>query len=66
MEAEGQVPWSLDVACVIGPDSQEMVPGLMLLSSTDVASGAIILFQLMVIRDRNRKRGISETLRKTY
>lgn len=46
MEAEGQVPWSLDVACVIGPDSQEMVPGLMLLSSTDVASGVIIFIPI--------------------
>lgn len=41
-----------------------MVPGLTVLSSTDVASGARILFQLMLIRDKNRKRGISETLQK--
>lgn len=66
MEAEGQVPESLDAASGIWPDSQEIVPGLMRLSSTDVASEARIFFQLMEIRDRNRKRGISDTILKTY
>lgn len=43
-----------------------MVPGLMLLSSTDVATGARLLFQLMVIRDRNRKRNISEIVQNPH
>lgn len=66
VKTQGQVPWSLDLSCVIWPDRQKMVLGTMLLSSTDEATGARILSQLMVIRDRNRKRSISETFQKPH
>jgi len=64
VKAQGQVPWSLDVVCVIWPHGRKVDLSLMLLSSTNVATGARILFQLMVIRDRNRKKGISKNLTK--